>query len=110
MGRLQEYLAGRFGFEITSREHQDTLGALALQIVQNNPNRVQVIIMNLSVNNVYIGFTSQVGITNGILLAANGGQVGFMAPDDGDLPGRAIYAIAAAGAPVVYTIETEALV
>ena len=110
MGRLQEYLTRRFGFPWTSYEHQNVLGAaVALQICTNHPDRLQVIIMNMGVNNVYIGFTSAVAITNGLLLAANGGMLQFTAPDDGDLPSRQLWAIAAAGAPTIYVIEGGAL-
>jgi len=110
MGRLQEYLGSKFGVPIKSTERNVTLGAVAIPVSQNNPNRFKITIFNLSANIAYIGFDSGVALANGILLAANGGQLGFDAEQDGELAGRVLYGIAAAGAPVLYIVEMEALI
>lgn len=110
MGRLQDYLQTVFGFPIQSAARVVTLGAVAIPISTNDPNRVKITVFNLGANQAYIGFTSTVTIANGMLLAANGGQIGFDAQVDGELSGVVLYGIAAAGAPVLYIVEMGALV
>lgn len=114
MGRLQQYLESRYGVPLKSSEYTYQLNPnTPTQIAMNNPNRFEIILMNISIDNIYVGFTSDVGISKGILLAASGGEIGFVARDDGELPGRALFGIAAAGTvdtPQIYVVESEAMV
>jgi hypothetical protein len=106
MGKIQQYLNKHFGFPVQSEDRLVALNAAtATQICVNNPDRVELIILNLSATNCAVGLTSAVTVAAGIMLAANGGQLSFMIPDDGDLPGRALWAIATAGNPNIYIIE-----
>lgn len=82
-----------------------SVGATAAVILSNNPNRLAWVIINLSVNAIYLGLTNGVSATNGIYLGANGGSVTMTWDEDFQLVGWAIWAIAPAGASACYSIE-----
>lgn len=63
----------------------DHVDIAVTKILNNNPNRVSFLIVNLSGNAVYIAPDNQVSATRGIYLAANGGTVGFQWDRDFDL-------------------------
>ena len=51
-----------------------TVGTSVTKILDNNPNRLSYVVINLSANDLYIGFDRAPGATNGIYLAPNGGS------------------------------------
>jgi len=84
-------------------------GVAALQFLRRNGNRVGFTIVNLSVNNVYLGFAPDVGAANGILLDPAGGQVSLWIEEDGELTQKEVWLLAAAAASAVYVNEIEVM-
>lgn len=102
---LQELLIGQFGVSATDiNETTVTVGATPTQLLQNNPNRIGVLISNLGSNTIYIGFNSAVSQTTG---AAVGGSNSYGAKwrDDFNTVGYARYAVSPGGSSTVYVAE-----
>lgn len=59
-----------------------SIGTTQSQIFGNDPERVSLLLINLSINTIYVGFDEAVGANKGIILEANGGYVSFNAKDD----------------------------
>ena len=82
------------------------------ELLGGDPERVLVFILNLSANSVFAGLRNSVSSTNGILLAASGGNVSFNAVEDGTLPTRQFFVVAAGAASQLYVLtlrrETQA--
>lgn len=86
---LARYVAARFG--VKTRAVPNPVTASVSQgvttIAQNNPDRLSLLVINLSGANLYLGFFPDVSDTKGILLAASGGMAVFSAEEDGELVG-----------------------
>jgi len=95
---------GTSGFP-TVNPSVSTVAASAGQLVRQNPNRLGLLVMNLSLNNVYVGFWPDVSATKGIRLAANGGFYKTVWFEDFEMPGWEWFAIADAGPSAVVTVE-----
>ena len=83
----------------------DSIGTSASEIFGNDPERVFVLLVNLSANTMYIGFNEQVGSSNGIVLSANGGSLILNSKDDYTLTGRSLFALAAGAASNLYKLS-----
>jgi len=107
MGQLAEYIRKKFGVATFVEENPvtDTVGTTVTQIVKNNPDRLALIITNLSANNVYIGWFRDVSANKGVFLAPNGGQVVFLADEDLELVGYEFFAVATAAASKIFVFE-----
>ena len=86
-----------------------SLGATAQIILANNPNRLAWVIVNLSGNVIYIGFTRTVnagaGTEQGIRLDANGGSAMMVWDEDFHPTAWAIWGIASGAASQLYSYE-----
>ncbi len=104
-----EYLERKFGFRTRTVTNPvtETVNVTATEVLQNNPDRVMWLAINLSANTGYIGFDPQVSDTRGILLSALGGNVNAVIDEDGDLVTEAVYAIAPGGAGTWYFREVD---
>ena len=80
-------------------------GAAAAIVFRNNPNRIAMVLINLSANSVYLGFSNQVSATNGFYIDKSGGFVSFNCWDDFILPTHEMWIIAPAGASNIYSVE-----
>lgn len=104
MGRLAELVEARFGFRVRA-EFTPYHEALALntveQILKANPDRVGWDIFNLGTTVVYLSHDPAPSSTNGYYLDKNGGHIGMIFDEEGELVGYPIYAVSA-GTPTLF--------
>ena len=102
----------QFGGALNEDELNPVVGTVVAELLGGDPERVLIFILNLSANSVYVGLRETVSPTNGILLAASGGNVSFNAVEDGTLPTRQFFVVAASGGSQLYILtlrrETQA--
>jgi len=77
-------------------------------ILRGNPDRFHWLVINLSPNEVYLGFDEDVSSTRCVLLGANGGFASMSVDEDGEVVTWEVWAVAAAAGSAIYVIETEA--
>ncbi len=94
----------QFGGALNEDERNPSVGVVVEELLGGDPERVLVFILNLSANSVYVGLRATVSSTNGIILAASGGNVSFNAVEDGTLPTRQFFVVAAAAASQLYVL------
>jgi hypothetical protein len=104
-GAAAEFLRDRYAGELTEREATTTVGTTISSIVESNPDRLGLLILNLSTNTVFVAIENNPSATNGIRLGANGGSVAFNVTDDGMIQTRAMFALATGAASSVYVLE-----
>lgn len=102
----------QFGGALNEDERNPSVGVVVEELLGGDPERVLIFILNLSANSVYVALRETVSPTHGILLAASGGNVSFNAVEDGTLPTRQFFVVAAAAASQLYVLtlrrETQA--
>ncbi len=104
-GAAAQFLAKRFGGALSERESNPTVGTSSVELLGGDPERLSVIVVNLSANIVYVGFRSDTSPTNGIRLNANGGSLSMVVEDDGILTTRQLFAVAGGAASQVYLLS-----
>ncbi len=104
-GAAREYAARLFGGPITENETNPTCLTTATVLIDGNGDRVALVMVNQGANPVYVATASNVGSTNGILLAASGGSVTMDVTRDFTLPSRRWYGLATGGTSAVYVLE-----
>ena len=104
-GSAAEFLRDRYAGELTEPEATATVGTTISSIVESNPDRLGLLILNLSTNTVFVAIENNPSATNGIRLGANGGSVAFNVTDDGMIQTRAMFALATGAASSVYVLE-----
>ena len=97
-GAAAEFLRERYAGELTERETTTTVGTAVSTVVESNPDRLGLLILNLSNNNVFVAIENNPSATNGIRLGANGGSVAFNVT-------RAMFALADGAGSTVYVLE-----
>ncbi len=95
----------RFGGDVVARQASALVGTSAGEALGGDPERVQVLFVNLSANDIYLGFNSQVSATNGIWLGPNGGSALLTADEDGPMPTYAWWAVATVAASTLHIVE-----
>ena len=85
----------------------DTVATTPTRILKNNPDRVELLIVNLSANRGFIGFNPDVSATKGIPVEAQGGVVTMCIEEDGETVGYEIHAINEVAAGSWYILEIE---
>jgi len=86
-----------------------TIGLTATLWARNNPPRIELHIINLGGTTAYISPTPDVGPTNGIPVAPNGGNVTLLEEEDGELVRVEWWAVTT-GAPVsVFILEVNVI-
>lgn len=79
-----------------------TLGTTVAQVLRQSPYRVWALIVNLSVNEVYIGPFGDVSSAKGVVLSPGGGNVILDYREDMNLVGYEWFGVAtAAGSPIL---------
>lgn len=104
-GIAAEWCAREYGGRFQATETPGTVGTTSARLVQNNPERVNLLVINLSVNTVYLRPISPATAAAGIVLAPNGGSFSTNMMDDLVLPSYAYHAIASGAASDVLVIE-----
>lgn len=82
-----------------------TPGVAAVRLLPNNPDRLAWILINLSVNPMYINLTDAVSAINGIYVPPNGGFVGMVWDEDFQMLAWEWWVITPAGASNLLVIE-----
>lgn len=110
MGRVSEYISKKWGCQCeTTNRVQALILATPNRLTMPNPNRFQIVLVNMGANVAYANRVSGVGPANGALMAANGlGRIVINAEDDADLPTHEWWGIGA-GATNILVIETVAI-
>lgn len=108
MGRLSNLIQERFGGRTDSRRNPvvSQLGVTATEFLRPNDDRLQFILINLSLFPVFILPDSEVSTSNGIRLIASGGTIISNWEDDADLVGVSWFGIGDGGAANILVIET----
>ena len=94
----------QFGGSLNEDERNPVVGTVVEELLGGDPERVLIFILNLSANTVHVGLRETVSSTNGILLAASGGNVSFNAVEDGTLPTRQFFVVSTAAASQLYVL------
>lgn len=110
MGALSEFVKKQFGVNTVTHINPitDTVQTTATKILNNNPDRLAVVIINLGSNPVYVSVKPDVSTSKGIRLATNGGGLILNAKDDLELVGYEFWAIADGGSSTIFVMEVEA--
>ena len=95
-----------FGGYVRERETHITTLTVATQIVENNPDRIGLQIVNNSDAIVYVGFTPDTSAVQGIPLTAAGGTLIKKFRDDGQTCGNAVYGLSGVAGEELTIIET----
>jgi hypothetical protein len=82
-----------------------TIGTEPVRVLENNPSRFQFAIVNLSPNNVYVGFDNQVSSSRGIRVAPSGGDFRMIWIEDLDITTWEFFAIADAANSNILVIQ-----
>lgn len=104
---LSELLEGLYGVKTTYRINPNisSVGTTALKLLNNNPNRVSFLVVNMSVNALYVSPMQDVSSTKGIYIAPNGGFATFQWDRDFELVGQEWWCIGGAAATTLYVLE-----
>lgn len=103
-GAAADFIAKKYDGGMAETETSEAVGVTAAQVIGNDPERVFVLLVNLSANTIYVSFDTNVSTTNGILLAANGGSLEMDVESDLIFPIRALYALAAGAGSMLYVL------
>ena len=104
-GAAAEFLRERYKGELTEDETSVTVGTAVSTVIGSNPDRLGLLILNLSANTVYVSIENSVSATNGIRLGANGGSVALNVTDDGMIQTRTWYGLATGAGSSVYVLD-----
>ena len=99
----------RFGFPTRAVENPviAAVETSVTEVLKNNPDRVFWLVVNLSVNTIYVALSEDVDTTKGIRLDPNGGYASMCAEEDGEAVAYAVYAKATAAGSAIYVLEIE---
>lgn len=107
MGSLREFTNKYFSVPTQANVADvDTVIGIA-NVAKNNPDRLSLVIMNLSDTNVYISPDKNPSASHGILIQANGGFFSMNAKDDGALVGYEWNVYCTAATKRLFVLETE---
>lgn len=84
-----------------------TVGATAVQLMPQNPQRVAFILINLSTATIHVIPEGTASSTNGIRLGPNGGQISVQYKEDFTLPALEWSIVADAAGAAFLLIEIE---
>jgi len=108
---IREYIEREYGIK-TATERPGLVSIVhtsPIMLFRYNPNRFMLIVVNLSVNNMYLGFDAEVSSTNGILIDAGGGFLILNLKDDLYLVQKEIWLVSTAVDSNIYAFEAEAI-
>lgn len=104
MGRLAEAILNEFGFPVREEfppKPNTLVAATAEEILKENPDRMSWDIFNLGTDVVYLSHDPVPSSTNGYYLDKNGGHIGMVWNEEGNLVGKRVYALSA-GTPTLF--------
>ncbi|MFQ6006121.1 MAG: hypothetical protein ACE5OQ_11520 [Woeseia sp.] len=106
-GAAAEFVEKKYGGPTAELVATESVGTTQSEILRNDPERVFVLIVNLSVNTVHIGYDAGVSSTNGIQLSSNGGTYQTDVEEDFTVPIRAHHAVAGAANSTLYVLTVR---
>lgn len=95
-----------FGELTTTDTSESVVNVKVGRVVQRNPNRVHLTVINTSDSDVFLNFSVFVSATNGIRLTANGGLMMLKVDDDADTVLSEIYGVSTVDGKSLTIIET----
>lgn len=109
MKTIHDLIGDQLGVRVSPREFPDALDAdsTVKVLVRRNPARVALVVINLSANTVVIAPDTDVSLTRGIQVPANGGSVTLNLRDDLLLPALEWSVIASADNSAIYVLALE---
>jgi len=107
MGALSDVVERVLGVETKTRDWIADVSTIPSRILTNNPDRLEVVIVNSSANNAYLGLTSDVAVGKGLVVPNGNGSVVLTARDDGEMVGREWWVVSDA-AIQLYVLVLEA--
>lgn len=107
MARARDLVQERFGAPVNPVVNRSgsSVDATAARIFVNDPDRLGFLVVNLSVNDLYIGPFPDVSSTKGIRLGPNGGNVSLVWFEDFEITAWEWFAIGSAAATTYLAIE-----
>lgn len=93
-GAAAEFSNRRFDGILAHTNEVVQIGTSQTQVMGNDPERVSVLLINLSSNTIFIGFNEGVGSNDGIILTPSGGNVAYDVTNDYILPTLQVNAVA----------------
>ena len=107
---VYQLIEARLGINVAFKLTGTTsVGTSDVQLVENNPGRTNLTIVNLSGNSVYLSPQSAATTSSGILLTASGGSLAMNYNDDLILPTLEWHALASGSSSNVFIIEASIL-
>lgn len=106
-GAASEYVASLFKGEFEDNVATLSVGTSQEQLIKPDSERVFLLVVNLSVNAMYLGFDEQVSSSRGIKLSPNGGFIIYNARDDFILPTRGFHIVADVAASTAYFLSMK---
>jgi len=103
-GAAAEFSNRRFDGILAHTNEVVSVGVAQSQVMGNDPERVSVLLINLSANTIYVGFNEGVGSTNGIILTPLGGSVAYDVTNDYILPTLQVNALATGAGSNLYVL------
>lgn len=105
IGAALQYAQTILGGPLTEAETNPTIGTAVADVIIGNGDRVGLVVINLGTQDLYIGLNSGISSTNGIKLAASGGNIAMDVVHDYTLVTRNWKGIAPGGNTNVYVLE-----
>lgn len=110
MGALARFVEKHFGVK-TRPIVNPIVGAVGIgvtKVANNNPDRLALLVMNISDTDMYAAPDSLPSDTRGVLLALKGGAMSLQADVDGELVGYEWNIYCAGAAKPIFVLSTEA--
>lgn len=101
-GIVAQWLLSSYGGLYTLDTDTIAVGTSAIELVNNDPERVHIIMCNLSVNNIVVSPNPDVTISEGIFISPQGGLISFNLRDDLIMPSIGWSAIASGASSDLY--------
>ncbi len=105
-GSARRLTRQRWGGRVTPIERNPVAQTTVGELVANRADRVALIIQNLGVNPVFIGYSPDVSAINGLRIAGSGGSFILTVDEDGELTSLEIHGLATGGTSQLFVMET----
>ena len=106
-GAAAEYLSAQFGGSFDSPDTYPLIGTTPEKILTFSGDRVGLLVMNLSANEIHLGPTPEVSASQGMLLGPSGGSVSMSIVEDFMLPTLEWWAVAAGANSVLMVLPMK---
>ncbi|MEN4013994.1 MAG: hypothetical protein ROW48_18335 [Bellilinea sp.] len=99
----------RFGVPVGVIERRISVLTIRQQVLTNNPNRLQVVIQNVSGSDVRLAFEPRADLAEMLLIQNNGGMLEMRVDEDGEVTGYPLWGIAIGSSATVVVMEIVGL-